>query len=73
MDDSRQAFEKEKEGPIKLNVGGVHYQTTLSNLSKFQSILSVIFSGSFVIELDESGAVFIDRDGTVFYFSLSFL
>lgn len=61
-------FVTHNKGPIKLNVGGTPFQTTHSNLSKFSSMLNTMFSGRFEIEKDESGAVFIDRDGTFLSF-----
>jgi len=80
---ARSAFEEEKEkahkfitankGPIKLNIGGNLFQTTLSNLSKFPSMLNTMFNGMLEVEKDESGAVFIDRDGTHFRHILNFM
>eukprot|EP01116_Phalansterium_solitarium_P011655 TRINITY_DN273_c1_g1_i1.p1 TRINITY_DN273_c1_g1~~TRINITY_DN273_c1_g1_i1.p1 ORF type:complete len:527 (-),score=173.97 TRINITY_DN273_c1_g1_i1:32-1612(-) len=58
----------------KLNVGGVHYVTTRSTLSKYpDSMLGALFSGRFQLQLDDEGRVFIDRDGDVFGAVLSFL
>ena len=75
---AKRALEMEKEeatkfiaankGPIKLNVGGTQFQTTLANISKYPSKISTMLNGMFQVEKDDSGAVFIDRDGTYIYF-----
>eukprot|EP01116_Phalansterium_solitarium_P022308 TRINITY_DN731_c0_g1_i1.p1 TRINITY_DN731_c0_g1~~TRINITY_DN731_c0_g1_i1.p1 ORF type:complete len:436 (+),score=64.06 TRINITY_DN731_c0_g1_i1:1156-2463(+) len=59
---------------VRLNVGGVHYMTTRSTLTKYrESMLGALFSGDFAETTDEEGRVFIDRDGELFGFLLSFL
>ncbi len=73
LEKERQEYEDEKirglkfiennKNPIKLSVGGVIFHTSVSNLTKFPSMISTMLSGRFEIEKDETGAVFIDRDG----------
>ena len=55
-------------GMVRLNVGGEIYCTTLDTLRSEESMLSVMFAGRFDphIHADRDGAVFIDRDGTLF-------
>ena len=59
-------FAQQNKGQIKLNIGGTPFQTTLTSLSKLPSMLNTMFNGLFQVEKDETGAVFIDRDG-MFY------
>ena len=64
------------KGRIKLNVGGMKFETTLSTLARYpDSMLGTMFSGREGIEVpvDEDGYVFIDRDGTHFRVILNFL
>ena len=50
-----------------MNVGGVHFKTSLLTLTKDpNSMLSAMFSGQFEEDLDEDGSYFIDRDGDLF-------
>ncbi len=56
-------FIEKNKNSVKLNVGGINFQTSLSNLTKLPSMLSTMFSGRFETEKDETGSVFIDRDG----------
>ncbi|KAJ1627309.1 BTB/POZ protein [Pavlovales sp. CCMP2436] len=61
---------------VKLNVGGMLFETSLSTLQYFpDSMLGTMFSGREGIEVptDEQGYVFIDRDGTHFRTILNFL
>jgi hypothetical protein len=59
---------------IKLNVGGVLYQTTKDTLTKdSNSTLSSMFSGRHPLQQDENGYYFIDRDGKLFEYILKFL
>lgn len=60
---------------IHLNVGGWFYTTTLNTLRKIDSsMLSVMFSNKFpTIRDQKTGYVFIDRDGELFKYILSFL
>lgn len=60
---------------IELNVGGVHYTTTLKTLlSETNTLLHEIFTGSpdNVIK-DAKGRIFIDRDGVLFRYLLDYL
>ncbi|KAJ1641394.1 BTB/POZ protein [Pavlovales sp. CCMP2436] len=61
---------------VKLNVGGVKLETTLSTLQRYNdSLLRTMFSGHEGIDIptDADGYVFIDRDGTHFRAILNFL
>jgi hypothetical protein len=59
---------------VKLNVGGVHYDTSLVTLQQEpNSMLAAMFSGRFPLEKDEDGRYFIDRDGKHFDIILNFL
>lgn len=59
---------------VKLNVGGVTFQTTSTTLtSQPDSMLSAMFSGRYKLPTDEKGRIFIDRDGTNFRYILNFL
>lgn len=49
---------------VKLNVGGVNYQTTVDTLTKVDSMLSAMFSKRFYNP--KNGQCFIDRDGRNF-------
>jgi hypothetical protein len=68
-------MEEHSEGNVvKLNVGGVAYQTTLTTLTSHpDSMLSAMFSGRYKLPKDEKGRIFIDRDGTHFRHILNFL
>ena len=56
------------KGRIKLNVGGVKYETTLATLTADgdKSMLGAMFSGRSAPPFDEDGEVFFDRDGKHF-------
>jgi len=59
---------------VKLDVGGVHYSTTVDTLRAVpNSLLDCMFSGQFKVEPDENGRYFIDRNGKLFAFILDFL
>ncbi|VDN85494.1 unnamed protein product [Brugia pahangi] len=58
---------------IKLNVGGALYQTTISTLTKHDSMLRAMFSGRIEILTDSDGWVLIDRNGKHFGTILNFL
>jgi hypothetical protein len=62
------ALNKCNKGRIKLNVGGVKYETTLTTLTADgdDSMLGSMFSGRHELHPDEDGEVFIDRDGKHF-------
>jgi len=61
------------EDVIKLVVGGTKYWTSRSTLTRYPSMLSAMFSGRHEIKKDEKGFVFIDRDGELFKYVLSYL
>ncbi|XP_022801125.1 BTB/POZ domain-containing protein KCTD5-like isoform X1 [Stylophora pistillata] len=59
---------------ITLNVGGYHFVTTLSTLTKDKdSMLATMFSGRHELDTDGDGRYFIDRDGTHFKDILNYL
>ena len=63
---------------VKLNVGGTLFHTTVSTLTSpaaHSSMLHAMFahSGHFPLELDDKGAVFLDRDPQLFRYVLNFL
>ena len=59
---------------IPLNVGGCHFVTTLSTLTKDKdSMLAAMFSGRHELDTDSEGRYFIDRDGTYFKEILNYL
>ncbi|XP_078576142.1 BTB/POZ domain-containing protein KCTD7-like [Branchiostoma floridae x Branchiostoma japonicum] len=59
---------------ISLNVGGRHFDTTLSTLLKYEdSMLAAMFSGRHRVVTDKDDRYFIDRDGSHFGHILEFL
>ena len=69
-------FEMNKitENRVKLDVGGHHYATSTSTLTRDQdSMLAAMFSGRHSIQREEDGNYFIDRDGTHFRYILNYL
>lgn len=61
---------------VELNVGGVHYTTTLSTLTRDpDSLLGQMFTGraKSPVLRDSKGKYFIDRDGVLFRYTLDFL
>ena len=56
------------KGRVKLNVGGVKYETTLTTLTADgdESMLGSMFSGRHELHTNDDGEVFIDRDGKHF-------
>ena len=63
------------KGRVKLNVGGVKYETTLTTLTADgdNSMLGSMFSGRHKLHTNDDGEVFIDRDGTHFGYILNML
>jgi hypothetical protein len=57
---------------IKLNIGGVKFETSKSTL-ELSPYFAAMLSGRFKIELDTEGYLFIDRDGENFKYLLSWL
>ena len=66
-------FQKSLPSVIRINVGGVHYETLLATLCAEDSMLSSMFSGKHKLERDKDGCPFIDRPGVPFGFILNFL
>lgn len=60
---------------IELNVGGVHYTTTLKTLiSEKDSKLNFMFGENFSnLTKDAKGRIFLDRDGVLFRYILDYL
>jgi len=59
---------------INLNVGGIHYTTSLDTLVKYSdSMLALMFSGNMKSAMDKDGRYFIDADGNMFKYILNFL
>jgi len=59
---------------VRLNVGGIKFETTVATLSKHaDTYFSAAFSGRHAVDLDAEGCYFIDRDGTHFNAILNFL
>ena len=59
---------------IRLNVGGVIYTSSRVTLCKYpDSMLGAMFGGTFDSTYDNTGCVFIDRDGEMFRHVLNFL
>ena len=60
--------------PIKLNIGGQIFMTSLSTLTRdSKSMLASMFSGRFDLKPGEDGSYFIDRDPTHFCYILNYL
>jgi len=60
--------------PVRLNVGGRIFCTTLSSLCRVkESMLSAMFSGRFSVHKQADGCFFLDRDGTHFRHVLNYL
>ena len=59
---------------VDLNVGGRHFTTHLSTLTKEpDSMLAAMFSGRHPCSKDKDGRFFIDADGEIFYHILNYL
>jgi hypothetical protein len=59
---------------IKLNVGGVKYETTLNTMtSDADSMLANMFSGRHPMKPNDEGYYFIDRDGDIFKYIIKYL
>jgi hypothetical protein len=63
---------------IHLNVGGHLFSTTLSTLNQrigneSENVFTQIFQNQFVIEKDQEGRIFFDRDGKYFSYILNYL
>ena len=86
LDEEKEKWEEEKKimdnkfvfkGPrIVLDVGGMHFSTSRSTLTKYpESMLGIMFSGRHDLETMQckDGSFFIDRDGTHFRHVLNYL
>jgi len=59
---------------LKLDVGGYKFSTTITTLTSApDSMLAAMFSGRFLLEKTDEGCVFIDRDGHLFHYILTWL
>ncbi|KAJ1627163.1 BTB/POZ protein [Pavlovales sp. CCMP2436] len=59
---------------VRLNVGGVRYETTRTTLTQYAgSYFSAMFGGLHPAAEDEDGCVFIDRDGNSFRHVLNYM
>lgn len=72
------AFERQtvngSSGILKLNVGGVHYATTVDTLRSCpNTFLDCVTSDGATVQLDSEGRLFIDRNGELFAYILDFL
>jgi len=83
LQEAKEAFEKEKiamaqlykhqESVATLDIGGVQYKTSIINLTKYPGYFQAMFSGRYPLKKDSNGAIFIDRDGSLFKYILNFL
>lgn len=62
-----------ERGPVKLNVGGVEYMTSVETLTGGSVFFQSLFSGRLETTRDEEGRIFIDRNGHIFQYVLEFL
>jgi hypothetical protein len=63
-----------KDNIIKLDVGGIHYKTTLDTITyDSNSMLANMFSGRHKLIVDSDGYYFIDRDGEIFKYIIKYL
>ncbi|CAI2348287.1 unnamed protein product [Caenorhabditis sp. 36 PRJEB53466] len=60
-------------GIIKLDIGGTLFTTTISTLSRYDSMLRTMLTTEVPVTKDEQECVFIDRDSRHFRFILNFL
>eukprot|EP01059_Diplonema_ambulator_P030763 TRINITY_DN5390_c0_g1_i1.p2 TRINITY_DN5390_c0_g1~~TRINITY_DN5390_c0_g1_i1.p2 ORF type:complete len:155 (+),score=32.40 TRINITY_DN5390_c0_g1_i1:29-466(+) len=61
------------ERVVQLNVGGVHYDSTVATLCTKEGVLKDIMNGKASCIWDGEGRVFIDSDGLVFGHILNYL
>ena len=65
---------QEENKVVSLNVGGVIYTKSRSTLCRYpDSMLGAMFGDEFNVVYDQTGCVFIDRDGHLFQYILNFL
>ncbi|KAM3177615.1 BTB/POZ domain-containing adapter for CUL3-mediated RhoA degradation protein 3 [Hymenolepis weldensis] len=58
---------------VKLNVGGSLFYTTISTLTREDSMLKALFSGRMDVKTDDDGWVLLDRSGKHFHLVLNYL
>lgn len=58
---------------VKLDVGGIVFKTSKTTLTKYDNMLSGMFSGRIPLVKDKDGAIFIDRNGKHFGKILDYL
>ncbi|PIC49230.1 hypothetical protein B9Z55_007902 [Caenorhabditis nigoni] len=63
----------DKNPVVKLNVGGVQFQTLKSTLTKFDGMFKVIMETEIPVKKDENSCVFIDRSPKHFEKILNFM
>jgi len=83
LQDAKESFAKEKQDMaklhkqqnsiVKLDIGGHMYKTSVTTLTTLSGYFQVMFSGRYEVQKDEDGAIFIDRDGSLFKYILNFL
>ena len=63
--DSRGNNPNQNSNYVRLNVGGVYFETTKTTLlTEPDSIFHALLSERFPLTFDDQGRVFLDRDGT---------
>jgi hypothetical protein len=74
LDSSSDTIFLGKANKIRLNIGGQFFATTMGTLTADRnSMFAAMLSGRYPVEVDDSGAMFIDRDPTHFRHILNFL
>jgi hypothetical protein len=62
---------------IVLNIGGVLYTTNLStikqNIGGKGNFFTTLFNGSFELQRDKDGNIFIDRNGKIFEYIIKYI
>ena len=67
-------IQKFDNASIKLDVGGATFTTSMVTLCRFpETMIGAMFSGRHILNKNEDGVFFIDRDGTHFRHILNFL
>ncbi|CAL2033865.1 unnamed protein product [Caenorhabditis brenneri] len=58
---------------VKLNIGGIVFQTSKSTLTKFDGFFKTMLETDIPLEKDDSGAIFIDRSPKHFELILNYM
>ncbi|XP_053211202.1 BTB/POZ domain-containing adapter for CUL3-mediated RhoA degradation protein 3-like [Panonychus citri] len=66
-------LQNDKSEYVKLNVGGLLFQTTVVTLTKFDTMFKAMFSGRMEVTKDSEGWILIDRNGEHFRTILKYL